>query len=666
MKFSRVLLMLPLICFTAGTPVSLSAQAATAADKDLTSRYRAATPYDLQPVTDSTSVSCELPQLRLPVLPEATRPWTQTRVHNNPQNFQIAIVTDRNGGHRPGIFRAAVERLNLLQPEFVMSVGDFIPGYSEDLKAVKSMWKDFEEVISKLEVPFFMLPGNHDITNSMQREEWHRRFGPSYYHFTYGDVLFLCLNSDDEAVEVISKEQVEYVQKALQDNPNVRWTLVFMHKPLWAQADRQLQEDNQRDLDALKKSRWYDVEQALKGRDYTVFAGHVHSYTRYERHGKKYYTLATTGGGSNLRGAKTYGRYDHVTWLTMTENGPRLMNLDITGMHPEDVRTDEEAQLMRRAMETVYPQALVTAPLPFTSATLHVDLHNKADRPVALQLWPRNGGIKSDPATTKTVLNAGEKKRVSFAVDGKAVKEEKQLQELTLEWRATYKVDGREDTVVTNTDPVEIDIHREVQPVSSAVNIDGDTAEWNSPLWSIPQKFQQIVGKKRAWGGYKDVSFQVATQHDDKNVYIAVRVQDDHVVDTPAKSGKKDHVDSLRLAILPQNAEEALENAIVIDAHPAKKGAGKVNTRLPKGARKSAMEAQAAVHTTKKGYDLEAAVPAALLNAAGDENWSHFRMNVIIDDYDNVKGNQPSKTWWVPQWKTARSYPDSGKFLRVQ
>ena len=41
-----------------------------------------------------------------------------------------------------------------------------------------------------------------------------------------------------------------------------------------------------------------DVENALVGRKYTVFAGHEHTYCRFERNGMVYYDLATTGGGS--------------------------------------------------------------------------------------------------------------------------------------------------------------------------------------------------------------------------------------------------------------------------------------------------------------------------------------------------------------------------------
>ena len=43
-------------------------------------------------------------------------------------DFSFAIVSDRTGTHRPNVFAQAVEKLNLMQPQFVVSVGDLIEG----------------------------------------------------------------------------------------------------------------------------------------------------------------------------------------------------------------------------------------------------------------------------------------------------------------------------------------------------------------------------------------------------------------------------------------------------------------------------------------------------------------------------------------------------------
>jgi len=60
------------------------------------------------------------------------KPWTHLSFHNDPNDFQFAIVADRTGGHRPGVFPAAVGKLNLLRPEFVLTVGVLYDGRITD------------------------------------------------------------------------------------------------------------------------------------------------------------------------------------------------------------------------------------------------------------------------------------------------------------------------------------------------------------------------------------------------------------------------------------------------------------------------------------------------------------------------------------------------------
>src|SRR5215467_13160288 len=71
------------------------------------------------------------PSAALQVQVEDRNPWTNLRLNNDPDDFQFAIVSDRTGGHRARVFSQAVEQLNLLQPEFVLSVGDLIVGYTD-------------------------------------------------------------------------------------------------------------------------------------------------------------------------------------------------------------------------------------------------------------------------------------------------------------------------------------------------------------------------------------------------------------------------------------------------------------------------------------------------------------------------------------------------------
>lgn len=276
---------------------------------------------------------------------------------NNPNDFQFVIVGDRTGGHRPGVFDRAMDQVNWLQPEFVMCVGDLIEGYTDDTSRLQSEWDELDGMISKLNMTFFYTVGNHDMGNNVMREMWLQRHGRDYYHFIYKDVLFISLNTEDPPVALseetlarqarlekmmeedpigtqqrilerskgraqstplpgsvaISDEQVSYVEKALADNPDVRWTLVFMHKPAWHSDNAQFQR----------------IEELVKQRPYTMIAGHEHYYTYDSRNGRDYIDMGTTGGIWLNDGP---GKLDHIAWVTMTDEGPLFANIKLDGL----------------------------------------------------------------------------------------------------------------------------------------------------------------------------------------------------------------------------------------------------------------------------------------------------------------------------------------------
>lgn len=92
-------------------------------------------------------------------------PITNKPLNDAPDKLQFAIVSDLNGGEIPGVFSAAKNKLNALQPAMVLSVGDLIDGYTNDSTLVKKEWKQFDSMVDSLEMPFFYVSGNHDVSN---------------------------------------------------------------------------------------------------------------------------------------------------------------------------------------------------------------------------------------------------------------------------------------------------------------------------------------------------------------------------------------------------------------------------------------------------------------------------------------------------------------------
>ena len=84
-----------------------------------------------------------------------------------------------------------------------------------------------------------------------------------------------------QPLDVLLADQLAWLEALLDDQRDVRWTFVFVHQPLWDASE--IHPD------------WLRVEEWLGDRQYTVFAGHYHAYTKHVRHDRSYLTLATTG-----------------------------------------------------------------------------------------------------------------------------------------------------------------------------------------------------------------------------------------------------------------------------------------------------------------------------------------------------------------------------------
>ncbi|MDX1824770.1 MAG: metallophosphoesterase, partial [Thiohalomonadales bacterium] len=206
------------------------------------------------------------------------RPWTAKAFLNDPKDFQFVIVGDRTGGaNAQKTFQHAMPQINLLQPEFVINVGDLIEGYSDQVTELNTEWNEVDSWLGELDMPFFKTPGNHDIANKTAREVWLKRYGATYYSFLYNDVLFMVLDTEynrpspppgmKEKIEQYNRLQVEdpakaqamlgefmsdesvvaglatpvefdekqlaWIKQTLADHPDVRWTFLFMHEPCW-------------------------------------------------------------------------------------------------------------------------------------------------------------------------------------------------------------------------------------------------------------------------------------------------------------------------------------------------------------------------------------------------------------------------------------------------
>jgi len=606
---------------------------------------------------DNTWGTSDIPVLKVPLLSSKDLPWTSTALNNNPGNFQFAIVTDRTGSARPGIFESAMDKLNILQPEFVMSVGDLIQGYTKDEKLIDKEWDELQGLVARLQMPFFYVPGNHDMATKPEKQEWLRRFGANYYHFIYGDVLFLCLDSEDGEPVGLSDNQLKYFNKVLADNKDVRWTLVFLHRPLWLYTEAQSPSTTSTETASKPGAQnWAEFENLLKGRKHTIYAGHVHNYVKYVRNNSKYITLATTGGGSPLRGVDGYGEFDQVVWITMTDDGPIMANLMLDGIRDENLRTEEVARYATALLHGgVRAQVTVTDPTPFTSATVYVKVTNPAKLPLQMELQPIAGGIRFSPTSLTLELKPKESITRAFVVDGSQMSSEHDMDAAVLGWKGTLHPEGKPALDIAGKTALLFDPHRRITQATESTAVDGNFKEWDH-LWSMPQQFRQVVGPKHALRGANDAVLQLAAQYDDELIYVAAHVTDDSV--SLAKDEKHmNRADTLIFQI--GRADEPTTSRVEVKLSPSRTSKDGILVSEPSGM-------SGVCRQVEGGYDAEIGVPVSAVFGEPDGktlDWSKVRINISLSDRDDSNGTS-GLLWWRPDWTQKQSYPGSGVFQK--
>lgn len=252
---------------------------------------------------DGQSVSADYYSVTLEGLTPSTRyvyrvgrdgawsPWRQTRTAAaEARPFTFLYLGDVQndirslGGH-------AVRRAFRETPDaaFVLYTGDLINRADNDAE-----WGEWfgMAVDAHAEVPSLMTPGNHEYfrpegeAGQRLASQWRLQFnlpgnGPSdtvaetAYRVDHQGARLIALDADmfDES-EVAAREQLAWLERQLADNPN-RWTIVFLHYPLYSTARGRDNEELRAALQPLFDRHGVDL--VLTGHDHTYGRGRPHA-----------------------------------------------------------------------------------------------------------------------------------------------------------------------------------------------------------------------------------------------------------------------------------------------------------------------------------------------------------------------------------------------------
>ena len=235
------------------------------------------------------------------------------------ESFSFCAVGDH--GRRCRGQAEVLALLQQLQPDFLMSMGDFAYSRSSDWCLDVNFFRPFAEFISSVVV--WPTVGNHDFQKHEARELLRATETPDNgpeelprgraYWFDYGPLRFTVINSAEriQLRDVI----VPWLKETLPQSP-ARWNILVSHHPPYSSG----RYGNNLRLTRLVAPLLQDLGVDL------VLSGHDHAYERLQPGSGPTYVVCGTGGGRLYKARSPRG--DSVARISRTHG---LLHFQVTG-----------------------------------------------------------------------------------------------------------------------------------------------------------------------------------------------------------------------------------------------------------------------------------------------------------------------------------------------
>ena len=328
-------------------------------------------------------------------------PAANTTVH-------FVVIGDRTGGHQAGVYDQIIGEIQRLKPDFAVTVGDQIEGYTDDSVQLKSQWAEYFTIVKPLTMPVYLTPGNHDITTDAALPVFRSVVGDPYRSFDVGDRHFIILdNSRWESSDQLPKEELDWLASDLALHATAPEKFVFFHKPFWYNSV------------AVGKANILHSLFVMFGVT-AVFSGHFHRYFSGKYDGIMYTAVGSSGAEA---GDDPSGIGYHFLWVTADSGEVSVSPVKLGGVEAWDKLGAEDMHhidKITRQGVTFDASVPVSGDLTVSKGPVTVKVQNLAKNlPVTDTLrWTTADGWKVEPKLAPLTIPAGGSVTLKFEVTG--------------------------------------------------------------------------------------------------------------------------------------------------------------------------------------------------------------------------------------------------------
>ena len=153
--------------------------------------------------------------------------------------FSFAVTSETGGYGNDDFNRRIFAQIQGYRPDFLLVVGDSVASGSRYADWDRYFFTPGTELFHH--TPFYLCPGNHE-----ENAPWFYRFVSypkpgNFYSFTYGNTLFVALDSTKTDELQPGQRQFEFLDQTLA-SCSATWKIVFFHYPPYVSADYQVDE----------------------------------------------------------------------------------------------------------------------------------------------------------------------------------------------------------------------------------------------------------------------------------------------------------------------------------------------------------------------------------------------------------------------------------------
>ncbi len=205
--------------------------------------------------------------------------WADPQVY-----FEDEVVELKEGADD---VKALVKKYYADVPTYGLLAGDII-GYSKDADL---LYPPIKKMLSDTGVPFFFVPGNHDVnlsstSNRLSKVAYHNAFGPNYYSFNRGKIHYVMLDNIFYDVDkrnykgYIDEIQMNWLKQDLQMIAKGSTVILTMHIPTYSPEARR--GESHKELAHRVLTNRASLYALLEPFKVHIFSGHEHLIENYQ------------------------------------------------------------------------------------------------------------------------------------------------------------------------------------------------------------------------------------------------------------------------------------------------------------------------------------------------------------------------------------------------